>query len=223
MSRSCSAVSWFPALPARGGCLPAAVMVRRSLGPQPGGKTPLAPFRTSQFPSRDGNPRTARYDVPRAARRPSATAGKQPRPRRQPAGRTSRERHLHPPRRRCPAMTERLLPVQFRLAGALLRHHREAARQTVEAAAAELGCDPSKISRIETGHRKPVPAQVQQLLAAYGVADRERQAITVLTQAARAGWWGEYRGLLPDALVDRAMLESIADDVMSWEPQALPP
>ena len=119
-------------------------------------------------------------------------------------------------------MTPDLAPVQFRLAGALLRHHREAVRWTLEEAAAELGCDRSKISRIETGHRRPVPGQVHELLAAYGVTDRERQAIAALTESARAGWWSEYRGLLPGAIVDHALLESIADDVMVYEPQALP-
>jgi transcriptional regulator with XRE-family HTH domain len=67
--------------------------------------------------------------------------------------------------------------VHFRLAGALLRHHREAARWTLEEAAAELGCDKSKVSRIETGHRRPVLAQMDALLAAYGVSTRERRAI----------------------------------------------
>ncbi len=119
-------------------------------------------------------------------------------------------------------MTSDLVPVQFRLAGALLRHHREAARWTLEEAAGELGCDTSKISRIETGHRRPKPGEMHVLLAAYGVTDRERQAIAALTETARAGWWGEYRGLLPGAMVDHAMLESIADDVMIYEPQALP-
>jgi transcriptional regulator with XRE-family HTH domain len=119
-------------------------------------------------------------------------------------------------------MTGDLAPVQFRLAGALLRHHREVARWTLEEAAAELGCDKSKISRIETGHRRPKPGEMHELLAAYGVTGRERQAIAVLTETARAGWWSEYRGLLPDAMVDHALLESIADDVMVYEPQALP-
>ena len=119
-------------------------------------------------------------------------------------------------------MTGDLAPVQFRLAGALLRHHREAARWTLKEAAAELGCDKSKISRIETGHRRPVPGEMHELLAAYAVTDRERQAIAALTETARAGWWDEYRGLLSAAMVDHAMLESIADDVMVYEPQALP-
>jgi transcriptional regulator with XRE-family HTH domain len=119
-------------------------------------------------------------------------------------------------------VTPDLAPVQLRLAGALLRHHRQAARWTLEEAAADLGCDKSKVSRIETGHRRPVPAEMQQLLAAYGVTGRERQTIAALTEAARAGWWSEYRGRLPDAVVDHAMLESIAGDVMVYEPQAMP-
>ena len=119
-------------------------------------------------------------------------------------------------------MNRDLAPVQFRLAGALLRHHREAVRWTLEEAAAELGCDTSKISRIETGHRRPKPGEMHVLLTAYGVTNRERQAIAALTETARGGWWGEYRGLLPGAMVDHALFESIADDVMAWEPQALP-
>ena len=113
-------------------------------------------------------------------------------------------------------------PVQFRLAGALLRHHREVVRWTLEEAAAELGCDKSKISRIETGHRRPKPDEMLKLLEAYGLTDREQQAIAVLTETASRGWWGEYRDLLPGAQVDHAMLESIADDVMVYDPQALP-
>ena len=119
-------------------------------------------------------------------------------------------------------MNRDLAPVQFRLAGALLRHHRDAARWSLEEAAAELGCDKSKISRIETGHRRPKPGEMHVLLTAYDVTDRERQAIAALTETARGGWWGEYRGLLPGAMVDHALFESIADDVMVWEPQALP-
>ena len=119
-------------------------------------------------------------------------------------------------------MTYDLVPVEFRLAGALLRHHREAARWTLEEAAAQLGCDRSKISRVETGHRRSVPRQVQELLTAYGVSGRERQAIAALTESARAGWWGEYRGLLPGVMVDHALLEAVADDVMVYEPQELP-
>jgi transcriptional regulator with XRE-family HTH domain len=115
-----------------------------------------------------------------------------------------------------------LAPVQIRLAGALLRHHREAVRWTLEDAAVELGCDRSKISRIETGHRRPKPDEMLKLLEAYGLTDRERQAIAALTETATRSWWGEYRDLLPSAMVDHAMLESIADDVMVYESQALP-
>jgi transcriptional regulator with XRE-family HTH domain len=112
--------------------------------------------------------------------------------------------------------------VEVRLAGALLRHHREAARWSLKEAVAHLECDTSKISRIETGHRRPLPGEMHKLLAAYGVSPREQQAIAALTQSARAGWWGEYRSLLPDGMVDHALLESVADDVLVYDPQALP-
>jgi hypothetical protein len=63
---------------------------------------------------------------------------------------------------------------------------------------------------------------MHELLTAYGVTEREWQAIAVLLGTSRAGWWSEYRGLLPDAVVDHAMLESIADDILVYEPQAVP-
>lgn len=119
-------------------------------------------------------------------------------------------------------MNRDLATMEVRLAGALLRHHRETARLSLREAAAELECDTSKISRIETGNRRPVPSEMLTLLAAYGVPQREQQAIAALLQSARAGWWGEYRGLLPDSMVDHALLESVADDVLVYDPQALP-
>jgi transcriptional regulator with XRE-family HTH domain len=119
-------------------------------------------------------------------------------------------------------VTPDLATVEVRLAGALLRHHREAARWSLKEAAAQLECDTSKISRIETGHRRPLLGEMLKLLAAYGVSPGERQAIAALTQNARAGWWGEYRSLLPDGMVDQALLESVADDVLVYDPQALP-
>jgi hypothetical protein len=60
------------------------------------------------------------------------------------------------------------------------------------------------------------------LLTAYGLSDRERQDIAALTQSARAGWWGEYRGLIPNGMVDHAVVESVAGDVMAYAPQAIP-
>ena len=119
-------------------------------------------------------------------------------------------------------MTRDPAPVHLRLAAAILRHHRESAGWTLEEAAAALECDSSKISRIETGHRRPVTSEMRELLTAYGVTDREWQAIAALLVTSRSGWWGEYRGLLPNAIVDRAMVESIASDVMAYEPQAVP-
>ena len=72
-----------------------AVMVRRSLGPQPGGKAPgpreLPRCRQgTRIPraTESSGTRAARCGVPRAARRPSVTAGRQSRPRRHPTGRT---------------------------------------------------------------------------------------------------------------------------------------
>lgn len=112
--------------------------------------------------------------------------------------------NLSPGTSRCRRLTVNpdLSTIEVRLADALLRHHREAVRWTVEEATAELGCDASTISRIETGHRRLVPGDMIKLLTAYGVSHRKRQDIAALTQGARADWWGEYRGLIPDGMVD---------------------
>lgn len=119
-------------------------------------------------------------------------------------------------------MTRDLVTVEVRVTGALLRQHRESAGWSLQDAAAVLGCDPSKVSRVETGDRRVLPSEMLALLAAYGVPHQEREAIAGLAQSARGGWWGEYRGLLPDAMVDQALLESLSGDVMAYDPQAIP-
>lgn len=112
--------------------------------------------------------------------------------------------------------------VGGKLAAALLRHHRETSRLTVEEAADALGCDRSKISRMENGLRGIRPGELLSLLAAYRVTAQEREAVAALCQAVRSGWWDEYRGLLPGAMVDRAVLESAGGDLMVYEPQVVP-
>jgi len=100
---------------------------------------------------------------------------------------------------------------------ALLRHHREAVRWTVEEAAAELGCNASKISRIETGHRRAGARRHAQ--AAHGL-----RRVPPGTAGHRGAHPGRPRGLVgrPDGMVDHALLESAADDVMVYDPPTRP-
>jgi transcriptional regulator with XRE-family HTH domain len=74
-------------------------------------------------------------------------------------------------------MTSDSVPVRRCLVGAVLRDHRETAGYTLEDAAEILGCDRSKISRIETGQRGISPRELRELLAEYGGDDQEQQAI----------------------------------------------
>jgi Domain of unknown function (DUF5753)/Helix-turn-helix domain len=112
--------------------------------------------------------------------------------------------------------------IAGKLATALLRHHRETSRLLIEEAADALGCDRSKISRMENGLRGIRPGELLSLLGAYRVTAQEREAVAALYQAARSGWWDGYRGLLPGAMVDRAVLESVGGDLMVYEPQVVP-
>jgi hypothetical protein len=77
---------------------------------------------------------------------------------------------------------------------ALLRHHREAVRWTVEEATAELGATRRRPPGSRPGTAGPVPGDMLKLLTAYGVSHRERQDIAALTQGVRAGWWGDPDG-----------------------------
>lgn len=119
-------------------------------------------------------------------------------------------------------MTSDSVPVRRGLVGAVLRAHRETAGYTLENAAEILGCDRSKISRIETGQRGISPRELGGLLATYGGDDQEQQAIIDLARRVRKGWWDQYRDILPDDLLDRATIEPFTDEILIYEPQTVP-
>jgi transcriptional regulator with XRE-family HTH domain len=119
-------------------------------------------------------------------------------------------------------MTSDSIPVRRRLLGALLRHHREAAGYTLEDAASAIRCDRSKVSRIETGQRGVRSGELRELLTEYGVADPELHAITTIARRVRKGWWDEYRDVLTDDLLDLAMAEALAAEILLYDPQIVP-
>ena len=84
--------------------------------------------------------------------------------------------------------------VRRRELGALLRALRTQHDLTVDQVAEHLLCSPSKVSRLETGHRAATLRDVRDLCELYGVSDPgERERLMSLAREARQqAWWQSY-------------------------------
>ncbi len=113
--------------------------------------------------------------------------------------------------------------MRRRLVGGALRRYRDNAGYTLEDAARVLECDRSKISRIETGQRGIRPKELRELLAEYGVPDREQAAlVAIASRGGQRGWWHPYADVLPGAYLDYVIMESAASEIMTYEAQVIP-
>jgi transcriptional regulator with XRE-family HTH domain len=113
--------------------------------------------------------------------------------------------------------------IRCRLIGASLREHRERAGWTIEEAARFLGCDRSKISRIETGTRGVIPAEVARLLDQYAPDPAGREALLALASASTGrGWWEDFRALLSPGYRDIMATEHAATSITIYAPVAIP-
>jgi transcriptional regulator with XRE-family HTH domain len=84
--------------------------------------------------------------------------------------------------------------VRRRELGTLLRTLRTEKGLTVEQVAERLLCSPSKVSRMETGHRNATLRDVRDLCDLYGVTDppeRDR-LMTLAKESKQQGWWQSY-------------------------------
>jgi transcriptional regulator with XRE-family HTH domain len=114
-------------------------------------------------------------------------------------------------------------PVRRRLLGAALRRYRESVGYGLDDAARILECDRSKISRIETGQRGIRPKELRELLAEYGVEEKERLALAAIARHNdRRGWWQSYEQVLSEAYQDYIIMESTAASIWTYEPQLIP-
>ena len=114
-------------------------------------------------------------------------------------------------------------PVRRRLLGSALRKYREELGFTLDQAALILECDRSKISRIETGQRGIRAKELRELLADYGVADAEQEALLAIAHSGRQdGWWLEYRDVLSEAGQDYVIMELAAAEILAFEPNQIP-
>lgn len=86
--------------------------------------------------------------------------------------------------------------VRQRELGLRLRKLRNDLDLTVEDVAEKLMCSAAKVSRMETGARRPVLRDVRDLCKLYGVDEAATAELMKLTREAREqGWWTQYEDL----------------------------
>jgi len=92
--------------------------------------------------------------------------------------------------------------VRQRELGKRLRDLRNQHELTVEDVAEKLLCSATKISRLETGARRPSLRDVRDLCALYGVDESTSVDLMSLARRAREqGWWTQYEDLKLDPLI----------------------
>lgn len=86
--------------------------------------------------------------------------------------------------------------IRQRELGTLLRQLRNERALTVEEVGQRLLCSAAKISRIETGTRRPSLRDVRDLCVEYGVdASTTTQLMDLARMAREPGWWTQYADL----------------------------
>ena len=95
---------------------------------------------------------------------------------------------------------------------------------SVETAAAAMGWDPAKISKIENAKARIRPPDVQPLLEKYQITDPEVvMALTRLAEdAQKTGWWQTYGDVPAHAYRDYISIESDAGGVRTCTPAIIP-
>jgi len=112
--------------------------------------------------------------------------------------------------------------VRQRELGVRLRQLRHDLGLTVEDVAGQLLCSATKISRIETGTRRPSLRDVRDLCRIYHVADpaAETALMDLARQAREPGWWTQYGDLV---IVPYIGLEQEATAITSFSMYWVPP
>ncbi len=85
--------------------------------------------------------------------------------------------------------------VRRRELGVLLRKLRTDRNWTVDYVAQQLLCSPSKISRMETGHRGASPRDIRDLCELYGVDSDQRAHLAELASGGKQRAWWQPLGL----------------------------
>ncbi len=110
--------------------------------------------------------------------------------------------------------------VRQRELGTRLRQMRNERGMTVEEVAASLLCSATKISRLETGSRRPSLRDVRDLCTLYDVDDPTSAGLMRLAREAREqGWWTRYEDLKLDPYIG---LEQAATSITSYSMHYVP-
>lgn len=110
--------------------------------------------------------------------------------------------------------------IRQRELGKRLRELRNEHNLTVEDVAEKLLCSATKISRLETGARRPSLRDVRDLCSLYGVEDPTSAELMALARGAREqGWWTQYDDLNLDPLIG---LEEAASAVTCYSMYYMP-
>lgn len=111
-------------------------------------------------------------------------------------------------------MTGTTPTVRQRELGKRLRELRNGHNLTVEDVAEKLLCSATKISRLETGARRPSLRDVRDLCSIYGVDESTSAELMSLARGAREpGWWTQYEDLNLDPYIG---LEQAAEAITCY-------
>ncbi len=114
-------------------------------------------------------------------------------------------------------------PARRRLVGTALRRYRETVGYDLADAARVLGCDRSKISRIESGERGIRAPELHALLTEYGVDSPAKEALAGLSRPAGGRcWWQDYGGVVLEGMKDFAAIEALASSVCVYDAHRVP-
>ncbi|WP_431891570.1 helix-turn-helix domain-containing protein [Micromonospora haikouensis] len=104
-----------------------------------------------------------------------------------------------------------------------LRQLRRGRRLKGASVAVQLGWQPSKLSRIETGQQGVRVEEVAALLAVYGVVGEERERLLAMAERSRdKGWWETHGTGLTAWSRTFNLFEAEATRVVSWQPLLVP-
>jgi transcriptional regulator with XRE-family HTH domain len=110
--------------------------------------------------------------------------------------------------------------VRQRELGKRLRDLRSAHDMTVEVVASHLLCSATKISRLETGTRRPSLRDVRDLCALYELDEAGSAELMNLARGAREqGWWTQYDDINLDPYIG---LEAVATAITSYSMYYIP-
>lgn len=107
--------------------------------------------------------------------------------------------------------------------GEELRILRKKANYTLDDAAKVINASPSKVSRIETGHRSVSPVEVSALVAVYKADPRKRdQLLALAEESGEIGWWQGNRAQYAKEKRTLITLESKAESIVHFDLTLIP-